>query len=297
MDPRTVVAILNNVQGNYKKKRIDTIWRGSASLPRYRYPFPYMVPSTGWKGRWLSDTEKVPVVSVNLQGVKFELKLRAGPGFWRQVSEFEQILDGRAKQCQLDIFTERANSSDNRNGGTERTRPGGGERISTNYVVKIIAKFLPGKPAGDNTLFVKTEKDSFVVLSQNNKPIWTENADHVKGWILEHKRRIFRLSEDLKFETRQGKRYPQILDAMTRAQNKFHNRMTSFCHEVSAHIVGKAVRGKCNKVIYDDTERSYFSDFQWFNFTTTLRNKLGAAGIEFCECQSDEKNTVGSRKS
>jgi len=290
MDAQSVVAVLNTVQGNYKKRRRDVIWRGAISLPRYRFPFPYSIPAVSYKCEWLSDTEKAPVVKVRLRGVWFTLRLRAGPGFIRQIKEFAQIIDGTAKQCQLDIFREVANHSDNRIGARGHSAPGGGESVHYNYVVKIVAKFPVVERKFENTLEVTTAPDSFLVLQQFNKEIWRENADHVRKWIIEHQNRIHRLSEDLKFETRQGKRYQQILDAMTRAKNKFHDRMLSFRHEAAAHVIGKAIRGRCKKILYKDAERSYFPSFQWFEFRETLRNKTQAAGIEFCESEDSDKS-------
>ena len=48
LSPQSVVSILHAASGKYRMLRYDTIWRGEASLPNFRYPTPLPLHNRSW---------------------------------------------------------------------------------------------------------------------------------------------------------------------------------------------------------------------------------------------------------
>lgn len=286
LTPSAVVAIDNTVKRKYNKLRLDMLWFGRVSLPSFKYPTPYPVPagvekSRVWQARYLSETEKVPIVSVPIGDRRFDLRLRGGREFVRQLSAFRQLVAGAAKPAECAIYRVNANESDNRVGMTEKS-PAGGKKQATRIMIKL-AMWLPlaEKAGGTKTLKLRRDDTCFLMgfVEDRGQP-WILNADYVKSWIIGHTNRRQRMSEDLKYE----KRWParnrlQQQEYLELICNNHNNRLKTFCHTASKLVAEFAKRQQCDTVEYDATATEYLPDFPWFDFKTKLEYKLQERGI------------------
>lgn len=280
LDTNSVVSILNTVQANYKKRRFDVIWRGEASLQRFRYPYPYPVPAAAWSARWLSETERVPIVSVPLAGERWDIRLRGGKGFQRQLKSFAQLISGDAVPCEMALYRVRAAGNDNRIGIKDHAN---GATAHYNIMCKLVM-WLP-KPIVSRepkTLIISTNPNSFIIASFGDFELWRVNGDHVKRWIAEYDHRRHRLSEDLKAELRIGgkDRFADLRERLAKHQN---DRLKSFIHTSARSVSDYANRHKCSDVYFNDECRTYLPDFPWHNFKTQLSTKLDEHNIAFEE--------------
>lgn len=279
LDSNSVVAILNTVQAKYKASRFNVIWLRDEALPTFKYPYPYPISSKGWKPRWLSETEKAPVVEVSLNKQRFAIRLRGGSGFRRQKESFAKLLSGDAVACEMAIYRSRASQNDNRIGLKTHTD---GATVRYNYMVKLVM-WLPKSiiKRNEKVLTVATDPESFIIASfGDSSPVWRVNADHVRRWIAEYDRRRHRLSDDLKAELRAGGR-DRFADLRARLAKHQNDRLNSFIHETSRHVADYAKRNKCSEVSLNNKCRSYFTGFPWEAFKTHLMQKLNEYNITF----------------
>jgi hypothetical protein len=288
IDPQSVVAVLNTVSANYMKRRIDTIWRGSASLQTYRYPMPYPIPHQGWTARWLSEKEHVPIVRTRIGRDSFTLRLRGGPSFRRQLHDFARLISGDAVPGEMALYRVRGNANDNRPGLAGKE---GGQSVSWTIMVKLVA-WLPKEQTvlqKNTTLLVRTEKERFLVADPEGAHPWIINAEQVMRWQMNHGRRRQHMSEDLKFE----KRWPdensqQMRDRMTNWVEKHKRRMDTWCHQVAASVTGYAVRHKMQAVEYHDSE-NMTPAFPWFKLRALIEQKLNIHNIQFNHVTTEPK--------
>jgi hypothetical protein len=284
-----VPTIEQSVTAKYRAKRYDVIWLGEAQLPTYRYPVPYPVRKADWSAYY--GTDNVPLISCNIAGTKFVLRLRGGKEFGRQLGAFAKLIKKEAIQSELAFYRQRVSESSNRNGQKDQ---GTQHRIMAKlcmWLPKVVSeKERSGK------MVLKTDNDCLLygVIEGRDQP-WIINADQVKGWIAEHQRRRQRMSEDLKYE----KRWPkEKREAMVEAQDKFcrkqRNRLDTFCRQVAASVAGFAARQHLATVVYDDSCSSYLSSFPWFDLKTKIEQKLTAINVEFS--YREPNKTVTNKK-
>lgn len=283
VDTSSVVAILHAVEGKYRKSRLDLIWRNAISLPNFRYPVPYPIHNQSWNATVGPGGE--PLISARIGGRRWTLRLRAGDQFRRQLVAHRQIATGVALAGELAIYAVPENGGDHRPAVGVR-HPGGGRSRTARVMAKMVAWFPrvePGVRSG--TLHVRTAPESFwtyhVGLDGEIKYL---HADNVRRWIAEHRRRVFRMADDLKHE----KRWPKavrmrMVESHEASIRKMHNRLDSFCHESAAMLAGFARRAGVATVMYDDSDKSYAPEekFPWYKLRTMLAYKLDAFGIEF----------------
>lgn len=281
MPPTSVVALLHAVEQRYRKVRLSVIWRAEANLPRYRYPMPFPVHNQGWKARL--GAENSPLIDLRLGESDFTLRLRSGHQYRRQLAAFGKIVSGDAIQGELSLYRQRANSGDHRPGMVDR-EPGGGQQIC----YRILAKMTVWLPRTDNerkrrgTLIVRTASDAFLIAVFGQGEPWILNVDHVRRWITQYRRMVDRIQQDTKYEKRWPKRMRrQMADYLASSKDRHHRRMTTFCHQAVAMLTGYAERQKAMELQYDDTDRSYFPEFPWFDFRQMLANKLDERGVRF----------------
>ncbi len=254
LPPKSIVALEQAIQHTYRAKRYEIVWTRSAALPTVRYPCPFRIHNQAWK-LWF-DAGNRPIVSVQL-GVKWwELRLRGGPRYGRQLDGFRRMAEGSAKRGELSLF-----------------RHHDGE-----IICKMVA-WLPRLPAIalEGVLSVRSSNDALLVaVDTKGDRLWTYNADHVRRWSAEHVRLVQRLAEDQKAETR-----PQPAFAARRAAaaRKYRDRMASATHEITASLANFAARRKYAVLRYDDSNRGFCQQFPWFELREKLRYKLDAFGI------------------
>jgi len=289
LDSGSLVAIIHAVEQRYRKRRYETHWLCSASLPNYRYPAPYPVRSQDWSAEYGKDN--IPLVSVRLAGTRLKLRLRGGHEFRRQLTAFWQLIEGQAVASELSLYEQRANGSDHRNGTAGKDS--GGAKAFSRLMCKLVL-WLPRGPKADaeGTLHVRTDKDALLIaLDAKDERVWVLNADQVRRWSAEHVRRLSRWSDDQKAEQRPVAAFQSRREAAT---VKYRRRMDSTCHESAAQLVNFAKRRRFAMIRYDDGEHGFCERFPWEQLRRLIAEKADAAGIEF-ERSGGEKTTGTTR--
>jgi hypothetical protein len=258
LPPRAVAALEQVVQRKYRTKRFDVLWRSAASLPTMRFPQPYAIPNQGWNFRF---DDNRPVVNVRIGEKQWELRLKSGARYRRQIDGLRRMAD----RGEMAIYKA--------HDGT--------------MLVKLVG-WLTRPPATEKlkgTLIVRTGKDHLLAaLDLKGEKIWTENCDHLARWIAEHRKKLRRLSEDQKAEQRP---VPSFAARRTAMVDKQHHRMQSAIQEIVAHLVNFATRRRYAKVLYSDQER-WLEEFPYFTLEGRIKVKLDEAGIVFEKAASGE---------
>jgi len=282
IEPTAVVAIQNGVARKYNATRYETLWTCERSLANFKYPYPYPVPASAWKIRWLSEKERVPIVSIRLGGERIELRLRGGSEFRHQLGAFEKILAGDAIPGELLIRRQATTGSDHQNGVTERGAAGGSAKVSYRVMIQMAA-FLPRKEytaATKELLLSTTDQEFWVAVVEGAQP-WVLNCDHVRRWQRAHRNQLDRLSQDSKHE----KRWPtanrrHMQDHRDSVCKKYRDRIDTFCSQSSALLSNFAKRQGVGVVCYDDSKRGYLPEFNWSGLRLKLGSKLDEYGIK-----------------
>jgi hypothetical protein len=181
----TVASLERTTTLTYKKKRYDTVWQRSCSLPTIRYACPFPVPNREWSLKF--DSGNRPVVSSRIGDKRWEFGLAGGPRYHRQLVAVREIANGSAVQGDMALI--------------RRFEP---STRKTTVLCKLVA-WLPRRPkeTPHGTLFVRSTPDSLLVACDGKgELVWGPyNADHVRRWSAEHERLIQRLAEDQKTTT------------------------------------------------------------------------------------------------
>ena len=157
------------------------------------------------------------------------------------------------------------------------------QRGSTIFVK--LAGWFPKKTdkEADGIMFVRTSGESFLIgLNAKDERLWIINGDRARTWIVRHANRLQRWREDQKYERRKPKRENRkTAEDMQASAMKCRNRLTSFIDESAAQVVNHARRRRLNKIIFDDSCRDFFREFQWYRLSALLEQKCNAVGIIF----------------
>jgi len=255
----TVSAIERHVKQKYSSSRLE-MWMGKRSMPNFRYPQPLPVPAANWTARWLTATEHVPIVSAPIAGVRFDIKLKGGPGFRPQRSDFGLLVEGKALKGEM-LITQTGSKA-------------------TARLILYVPKIIKAGPAPEKIMVVATDKVSLLIGAINEQEIWRFNADHGIRWVAEHSQRLGRLREDAKLERRTGE-VPDPKTFRERIVQKHHSRMDTLVHQASAAAVNRAIRMKCNKIVFNGAEKGFIDSFPWFALRERIKIKAEAVGIAF----------------
>jgi hypothetical protein len=283
---QSVNAILRYAEKNYRRLRLKVVWLNEASLPVYRYPAPFPVSNQAWKASF--DAEGKPVISVPLMNDRVTVMLRDGRGYRRQLAAFKQIVEGDAVQGELSLYRQKASTGDHRPGFTDR-KSSGSARVPFRAMAKLIA-WLPREvapaPALRGTLTARACGDSFLVVEGAglSQP-WVLNADHVRRWFAEQRRRRLRLQTDQKAGIDPQNRV-QLSDRQLSFVEKHKRRIDTWCHQASAMLAQLAERLRVADIHFDDSDRSYIADFPWSRFERYLKAKLDERKIQFVSTSS-----------
>jgi hypothetical protein len=258
LPPTTVVALERAVQSTYRAKRYEVIWTRSATLPSMRYPQPFPVHNQSWSFSF--DAGNRPWIKCRLNDRTWELRLKSGPRYRRQIAGLRNMLE----RSELSIFKA--------HDGTVLCKLVG-------WLGREEAKAATG------TLYVRTGKDHLLsAIDDADKRLWIENCDHLPRLIAEYTRRLRRLSEDQKAEQQPN---PAFSGHRTAMVTKHRHRIETTIKEVAAHLAGFAVRRRIARVVYDDRER-WLDPFPYFNLQDRIKTVLEERSIEF------EKLAAGS---
>ena len=289
-------SLIRAVAAKYEKRRVETVWMGTAAASTYKYPFPYPVHNQSWKAEYRAfkdgdgKTRQVPVVSVVMSGRKWTLRLRDGYFVRKHLTGFSQIVKGLAIRGELAIYGVRASKGCHLRVGGSRSA-GGGNQQPTRILCKIAA-YLPndfGPVEKTGTLCVRTGGDALLVAQfpEDNFP-WVLKNNQIRQKVYAHKQFIASVSADMKAERRPNykrKRTEEMIDARCK---KHDNRIDSFIKETAAHLVAYAVRRKAATLEYRDYDRRYLPNlfdgragFPWAQLKNRIEAKCEEARIVF----------------
>lgn len=266
LSSQSVVAILNSVAAKYRSTRFHALHTGKVSFPNYRYPQPYPVPAAAWSVAWLNETDRVPVLSLPLCGVRFSVRLKTGPHFRPQHADLADLIEGRAEPCEMALY--------------ER-----GDTLMAKLVLRLRKKIKAAKEGP--VVAVRTDKSSLLIAAVRENEVWRYNCDQLPRWVAEHTRRLARLREDSKALRKTG----QLSDPAAFREKiirKQHQRMDSLTHMASAAVIGYATRLRASALVFDDTDRGFCESFPWYELKRKLAEKANAAGLEFTATQNEE---------
>jgi hypothetical protein len=237
-----------------------------------RYPYPYPIHNAGWK---LTEHPDGGVMfTATLPSGRREVRLKGGHKFRRQLTGLRHLMQHPALRSEASVY-----------------------RRGNEIFVKMVGWFpRQTDQQAEGTLYLRTGKTEFLVgLNAKDERLFIFNGDRVRRWLVRHENMMQRWREDMKFERRRPKREAKKhAEDMQLAVKKLRSRVNSFIDETAAQCVNHARRRKLALIKLDDTERSYFRDFQWYRFAELLAQKCNAAGIAF-ERSSGEETTVTSR--
>lgn len=256
---QSAAAVLRTVEASYRAKRYQVIWTGGASLPNVRYPYPYPVHNAGWSlcenpegGLWFEARLPESRVSVRLKG---------GKEYRRQLLGARWLIDNPHLRGEASIY-----------------------KRGTQIVVKLVGWFPKKIDAeAEGTMFVSTSAESFLIgFNARDERLWIINGDRAKRWMTRTANATQRWREDQKHEMRHPRRKNRkTAEDMQTATLKNRNRLSSFIDESAAHVVNHARRRRLAKIVFDDSCREFFAEFQWYRLGQQIEQKCTAAGIGF----------------
>lgn len=256
IDTRTASCIVRAATAKYGACRLK-MHRGEVSLPSIRYPHPIPVQNATWSITEGEDGGLVLDMPLGRRG-RVQVRLKGGVNYRRQLVAVRQLMKGEAVQGQLDIM-----------------------ESGTKVLAKMVGLFPKVAKRDGWAAALHTGGDAFLALyNDERRAIYRWNADHVRGWIMAQDDRMQRLRDDLKAEKRLGRERDGILARMEQLRDQHHNRMHSFCHKVSAQVIGQLSRRRCGLLMVVDADKSYMPHFPWHKLSTMLADKANRAGIE-----------------
>jgi hypothetical protein len=256
---QAVAALERMVQAKYRAKRFDLIWRNATSLPTYRYPSPFSLPNQAWSVRFCDDR---PLLSARIGDRRWELRLKSGPRYHRQIKALQEIACGKATQGSLDFYQQRIDE----------------KPAIMAKVVAYLPRYKTGATSGAMLVRVIPGAMFRAMDPKGEKVWWTYNADHVPRWIAEHKQRLERWSDDQKLEARPDSPLSQ---RRVRDAEKYRDRMRSAVQQAAAHVSEYARRRRYALVEYDDRYREWLPDFPWAALRERIKLKLSESGVSF----------------
>jgi hypothetical protein len=253
LPPQTVASIEQAMQKNYRAWRYDIIWTARVSLPNHRYPTPFPVHNQSWSASIENDR---PIVSLGMGEGRVRLRLKNGPQFRRQMKAFGAIASSEAVPGELAIFQK-------------------GTVLMVRMVAWLPRPAAPQQPTG--ILRVRTSHDNLLIaVNAKDETVWTYNGDHLRRWAAEHRRKLQRWSEDVKFENRSS---PNFAGRRKATVTKYHARMDSAAHEITAQLAGYAARRRIAAIEYNDSDQSFCTDLPWYRLRSLLTQKLDACRV------------------
>jgi hypothetical protein len=261
-----VVSLLQAVQRKYRAKRYEVVWLSKSALPTMRYPQPLPVHNKGWSITF--DDGGRPILSIHIGGQRWKLRLKGGARYGHQLTSLRRMAGGTAVCGEAALY-----------------------RHPDGTVLSKMVAWLPRPQLREREgdLRVYARPDSLLVaVDDKGRRLWTLNGDHVRRWIAEHERTLWRLSQDQNAEQRPIPSFAARRRALVLKQQ---NRMQTAIYQFAAQLAGFADRRKLARVILDDSDQSYAKKFPWFKLRKRISVKLDELGIMF------EHTGMGSNES
>jgi hypothetical protein len=260
LTPQSVASLEQAIQRKYRKRRYEVVWTAGASLPTCRYPQPFPIHNQSWSIGF--DSGNRPVFSGRIGGKRWELRLRGGLRYRRQVAAIRQMVDGSAIRGEAAIL---------------RHNDG---QILCKMVAWLPRQDRTGEQSGE--LHVRTCADKLLVAvdPERDRP-WIYNGDHLRRWIQEYDRKRQRLAEDQKAEQRP---VPTFAGRRANLVEKYRRRLNTAIQQIAASLANFAHRYKI--VVYDDSVTGFLpprpdgaASFPWFQLREAIRTKLDEYGV------------------
>lgn len=265
---QSAAAVLRTVESNYRSKRYQVIWTGGACLPNVRYPYPYPVHNAGWS---LSENPDGGLFfEARLPSGRINVRLKGGSQFRPQLVRSRWLIANQHLRGEASIY----------------------QKGSTVFV-KIVGWFPKQVDAeADGIMFVNTTAESFLVgMNARDERLWIINGDRAKRWMTRSKKALQRAGEDRKYEMRKTKREARNrIHELQESCEKNRHRLNSFIDESAAQVVNHCRRRRLNKIVYNDSCREFFGDFQWFRLAAQIEQKCAAYGITFVAFKEESAN-------
>jgi len=272
----TVAAMAQSLRSKYMSARFGIMVNngkgGRSDWPKFRYPTPFPIRAQG--SEWaVAKQGQEYILSFNLCDKRWDVVLRQGKDFRRQIGMVDQLIGGDALKCELALYSIRANDGDRRSGMSER-EPGGGERSRRRVMAKLVLRIpRTTKRSGDRTMVLKALPHSFLVarMAGQTSNGWWLHGDHQMRRIAQHRRMMRRMSDDMKSEQRSKR--GGLQGRISRQSKKHRDYMKSFVQTTAASIVSYAQRQHVGRIVFDDRKGEYFESFPWFEFWAYLKEK------------------------
>ena len=269
IDSQAKYALLAKAEGDYFRTRFERQILCKSTLPEAKHGrLPVPVPIDSVRG--VNVLRGQVHVALRIAGKRFTLSLRAGPGFWRQVKQIKQALDGDGRIGELKLL----------------------ERGSA--VLVGFSLLLPRESCArtETVVRVKTCKDRMlsVWVGDREEP-WNLNEDQIRGVIAAHRERLRRITDDLKMERRRPHEHSQAFDAAReRISQKYRARLSDHAHKAASLLEGLVRRVQAGRVEWDDGEPPLGGDYPLFKLRTLAMEKISRLGVEFIWVNASGKN-------
>ena len=269
LDPTSATALIRAIEGKYRAVRFDVLWLRKASWPTYRYPFPYPIHNQSWSVS--AEDDGAMLLSLRLQGERWSLRLRGGPGFRRQRRALEQLMAGEALPGEATVYEVGARPGDNRPESSSRSR----------LMVKMVL-WLPRRELREASgrMLVEGTPDEFLVASVGEGSRWVLNGDRIRTQVVGYDRARKRRAEDLKHEKRwpAWRRETWLRESREAAKRQQH-RLSTYCHEVSLMVAERARRAGVAEIVLDLSRARFVSPFPWRLLQEMLSYKANERGM------------------
>lgn len=294
LDTRSTSAVVRTVERRWRKKRFDVVWRGNSSVPDHRYPQPIPVHNACWK----VEEHEGGAVTVSFPllkhgtGERWRCRLRGGRGFHAAIKDARLLAQGTAIRGELAILRQIDNGSGRGNGGKVK-RAGGGNARRYRVALKLVG-YWPRKSLGErqHTMKVWPGVDSllcYCVDGKGDSKVRYLHCDHVRRWLIAHRRQVQRLADDRKAERRRPRAERlRYLEAQSPRIERFGRRLDTHTHEVSRVLVNYARRRRCAEIVYDPRPGSYARGYRWSSLWTKLTYKADELKIKVMSAELPE---------
>jgi hypothetical protein len=267
--PAQAVAVLSQrVLSLYRARRHDILSTGTQSLPLFRYPAPFSMPSQAWAihetaGRWH--------VAIRLGDRRWTLRLRGGPQMRRQLARLKQLESEVAQRGDATLYEVPASAGDHRSGFSGRR--------SSRVMIKLAAWLPKPEPATGATLRLRTDKAALLAYDGTS---WRIDATSMREILATDARRRSELppasTHGVHLTSRQRARLRKVRADRRR---RSHLRIADACRVYAAQAAAFAARQRAGVVEYTDAEQSALPHFPWEHLRRNIAAKLDERGIRF----------------
>lgn len=271
LDTNSLASLLQRLSGTYSERRFDMHVAGKFSLPHFTRIQPVVIKGGSWKAGF--DEENRPIISVRFgsrdaEGERSErhiLRLAGGHEFRRQLADFRKIVNGEAKAADMRLCP----------------------RFIEGKLKGIVARICltaerKEKQEAEGDLLVKAGDGALIQFG----PLPPIHIDEMRGLVIGHRKRIQRLSEDLKHERRSPRaRRESVTDVQGREAAKYDRAMKTHLERIVCHVVKWAERNRKAAIHWRQGSTEILPEFPWARLRDMIKIKSEAIGIVFSEAE------------